>query len=158
MDMDLEQLALASAAGNEAIESLMSRLNDANDEVDRAEEQAKIARARRDEIERVALEFVTASGKRSLPAAGRSWYVQIEPRVSVRAEARERVLVIADALGIRDLVETVNTAGLKAWLREQAKENGMKPNAEGRDDIVTGTPFDGLVSCYMEPTLRSRRL
>lgn len=100
-------------------------------------------------MEESAAESIDGSGVDGLKAAGRSWWVQDNPHVSVPAENKHEILRIARELGMGDAIVDVARATLKSWLVERSKERPQ-------DGFGENTPFDGLISVYVERSLRSR--
>ncbi|CAB4176764.1 hypothetical protein UFOVP1423_31 [uncultured Caudovirales phage] len=107
-----------------------------------------------DKNERLAVEALGVSGLDGCRVAGRTWWMQEELRLSISADARERVMKAAKKHGIAAEITTIATATLKSWLKEQAQARGR----ERGQSFVEGTAFKGLVTEFVEPTLRSRAM
>jgi len=105
---------------------------------------------RREELEGIAVKAMTESRLDGVKVAGRSWRIEHDHYFSVPAERRDLVLRAAKAAGIDDALITVNTARLKALLKEQSKGADRDP----RQAYSDGTPFEGLVGEYVAPKLR----
>lgn len=116
---------------------------------DRLEAELKTANSRLSELEEAAAESIDGSGVDGLKAAGRTWWVQDNPHVSVPAANKAEVLRIAREIGRGDEFVDVARATLKSWLVERARERPQ-------DGFGQNTPFDGLISVYVERSLRSR--
>ncbi len=104
--------------------------------------------------ERLAVEALGVSGLDGCRVAGRTWWMQEELRVNIDAASREKVMKAAKKHGIAAEITTIATATLKAWLKEQATLRGR----ERGQSFVEGTAFKGLVTEFVEPTLRSRAI
>lgn len=138
-DQDTTPLARA-LADIAAIDKKITALNAEVDEL----------KGRREHLERIAVEEMTAQRLDGVRVAGRSWRVEHDHYVSVTEDNRAEVLKAAEAAGWSKALVTVNTARLKALLKERAKEAGM----DARTAYTEGTPFAGLVSEHVAPKLR----
>jgi hypothetical protein len=149
--MTSDERAIIEAVPADLADTLaqIAELRDRKSEVER---QAKTVNAELDRLERLALESLATSGLDGCRVAGRTWWMQEELRLSVSAEARERVLEAARREGIADEITTVATTTLKAWLKERAKAAGRERGAS----FAEGTAFAGLVTEYVESKLFSR--
>lgn len=133
---------------------LLERIEKIDAEVGALELKIKELNRLRRSIENLAIETMQELRlEKGIPAAGRKWTVSEELRLSVPKDRQLEVMEAARTLGIEDTVRGVNTAGLKAWLTENAKSAGRETGAAFSD----GTPFAGLVSEYSEFCLRSRK-
>lgn len=119
-----------------------------------AEARVKDINAELERNERLAVEALGVSGLDGCRVAGRTWWMQEELRLSVDPGSRERVMEAAKSHGIAAEITTIATATLKSWLKEQAKLRGR----ERGSSFVEGTAFEGLVTEFVEPTLRSRAM
>lgn len=106
-----------------------------DEEIDRLEEEVETRKKRRELLERVVLESMTANGLRSIPladAAGMPTSVYILSSVKVNARAgvpTEARLELLAAAGLGWLVRPgYDSAKLGAWVREQL--SGKKPLPE----------------------------
>lgn len=142
MSIDLE------TADSQRLSKLLERVAELQAEKDRIANEAKKVNKALDEAEQMAVEVLAASGLDGVRAAGKSWFMQEWFSVSVPNENRDAVLEIAS----RECPEYVgvNTAQLKAWLKEN--------RVEGSETLAGGTPFDGLVREYREVRLSHRTL
>lgn len=130
----------------------LTRIAELRDRKSEAEAALKAVNDELDRLEKLALESLGASGLDGCRVAGRTWWMEESLRLSVNAGQRDRVLEAAKQENIAEEITTVATATLKAWLSEQAKKRGR----ERGQSFVAGTAFDGLVSEFIEPKLRSR--
>ena len=101
-------------------------------------------------LEKWAIAAFQSSGLDGVRAAGRSWRLEESLHLSVSKDRRDAVLDAARAAGIEDMVTTVATTTLKAWLVERAKEAGR----EAGTPFAAGTPFEGIVGEFVEQKLR----
>lgn len=127
---------------------LLERVAELQTEKDRIAVEAKRVNKALDEAEQLAVEALGASGLDGVRAAGKSWFTTEFFSVSVPVENRDKVVEIAR----RECPEYigVNTAQLKAWLKENKREGG--------DSLAAGTPFAGLITEYREMRLSHRTL
>lgn len=105
---------------------------------------------RREHMERVAIEEMTTARLDGVRVAGRSWRVEHDHFLSVPEARKAAVLAAAREAGWADALTSVNTARLKALLKERAKEAGT----DARVAFSEGTPFAGLVGEHVAPRLR----
>lgn len=82
--------------------------------------------------------------------AGRSWRVEYDHFCSVSEARKAAVMEAAQKAGIADTLTTVNTAKLKAVLKEMGKAAGKDASAL----FSEGTVFEGLVGEHVAPRLR----
>ena len=101
-------------------------------------------------LEKWAIAAFQSSGLDGVRAAGRNWRLEESLHLSVSKDRRDAVLDAARAAGIEDMVTTVATTTLKAWLVERAKEAGR----EAGTPFAAGTPFEGIVGEFVEQKLR----
>lgn len=104
------------------------------------------------EAEELAAELLAATGVSKITTGGRTWWVSEQLHVNVPRDRRDDVLAAAEREGLRDELTSVNTATLKAWLLERAKENGLT-----LEQAAEGTAFQGLVNGYIATRLHSVR-
>ena len=117
-----------------------------------AEKSAEVdaLKERREHLEKLAVEEMTAQRLDGVKVAGRSWRIEHDHYVSVTEDNRKAVLEAAKGEGWDAALITVNTARLKTLLKERAKEAGM----DARRPFTEGSKFAGLVSEYVAPKLR----
>ena len=120
------------------------------DEKEAAEKVVKDIKKRLEQAESLAVEQLAASGLDGVRAAGKAWYLRDFYSVSIPADRKADAVRIANENGLEDYV-SVNTASLKAWLKEQHEERGG-------ETLAAGTPFDGIVSEYHETRLSRQTL
>jgi len=119
-------------------------------EIAAAEEVLKRLGKECDELESQATELLGLSGLERCTVAGKTWWRDETLLCSSRKEFREELIEAARAENLEDAI-AVNTATLKAWLTERAKERDIP-----LEDATKGTRFDGLVSQCVKVRLRSR--
>lgn len=120
-------------------------------EISALEDKLKERKKRREHLERLAVEDMTAQRLGGVSrVAGRSWRVEENLCLSVSKDRRDAVLEAARAVGIEDEITTVATATLKSWLKERAREAGR----EAGRPFTEGTPFEGLVGEFIKTELR----
>lgn len=120
------------------------------DEKAEAEKVVKEIKKRLEQAESLAVEQLAASGLDGVRAAGKAWYLRDFYSVSIPPDRKADAVRIANENGLEDYV-SVNTASLKAWLKEQHEERGG-------ETLAAGTPFDGIVSEYHETRLSRQTL
>jgi hypothetical protein len=151
MSVDLGKLA-DELTPPEGLSALLARLVERQTARDVVAGQLKSLDKELEELESQAAEQLGLSGLDGCRVAGKTWWVDESLLVSVPKDNREAVLAAARAEGLEDAI-TVNTATIKAWLTERAKENDS-----GLEQAADGTSFAGLVSSYVKVRLRSRTL
>lgn len=127
------------------ITGLDKKIAELNGEVDNL-------KTRRDVLEKLAVEEMQTQRLDGVKVAGRSWRIEWSHSCSVPEARKAAVIEAAKKLGKPELVEAltqVNTARLKAVLKEMAGENG-----KGSALHSAGTVFEGLVGEYVQPKLR----
>lgn len=120
------------------------------DEKAEVEKVLKGIKQRIEQAESIAVEQLAASGLDGVRAAGKAWYLRDFYSVSIPPDLKADAVRIANENGLEDYV-SVNTASLKAWLKEQHEERGG-------ETLAAGTPFDGIVSEYHETRLSRQTL
>lgn len=125
------------------IAEIDKKVVDLNDQID-------VLKARRDHLERVALEEMQTQRLDGVRVAGRSWRIVWSHSFSAPEAKKEAVMEAARRAGLLEKVTQVNTARLKALLTERAKEAGT----DARQPYSAGTEFDGIVGEYVAPKLR----
>ena len=106
-------------------------------------------KARRTRLEEIAVEEMIAGGLDGVKVSGRSWRVEDSHHLSVAMDRRDEVLEAARDMGLDvDVLTQVNTARLKAMLKEKATEAGKA--------LSSGTPLEGVVSEFVVSRLRHR--
>lgn len=109
---------------------------------------------RRQHLERLAVEEMHDQRLDGVRVAGRSWRVEFDHSMSVTQEQRDEVLAAARVEGCEKELVTVNTARLKAILKEKAKSAGRPASASFSD----GTAFAGLLGEFVQPRIRHTTL
>jgi len=143
-----------SFASHTATDSPLSSSLEQITEIDRqigvAEMEIKELKKRRDALSEVAVEELLAGKLDGVRVAGRSWRIEWEHSVSATGEKQDAILAAARDAGLEEQLVSVNTARLKALLKEMSKESGR----DARQPWADGTPFAGIVSEYVRPVLR----
>ena len=143
-----------SFAENTPTDSPLSSSLEQITEIDRqigvAEMEIKELKKRRDALSEVAVEELLAGKLDGVRVAGRSWRIEWEHSVSATGEKQDAILAAARDAGLEEQLVSVNTARLKALLKEMSKESGR----DARQPWADGTPFAGIVSEYVRPVLR----
>lgn len=109
---------------------------------DELEAQLKQLKADTKKLEGIAVEAIASHALDRVRYAGRTWRVDQVPHISVLKANREAVMEVAQREGIAEELTSINTTTLKAWIMERRREG-------------SATPFDGLVSEYVETRLKS---
>jgi len=133
-----------------SLSDTLERVAELYDEKAQAEKVLKDIKQRIEQAESIAVEQLAASGLDGVRAAGKAWYLRDFYSVSIPADRKADAVRIANENGLEDYV-SVNTASLKAWLKEQHEERGG-------ETLAAGTPFDGIVSEYHETRLSRQTL
>lgn len=133
------------------LNELLEKIVDKQRERDQLEAKVKALDRELDALEGIAAEQLAASGLQGVRAAGKSWWIEDTPYLSVPADNREKVMEAAAVEGCAEELATVSTTTLKSILVERAKKAGKmdRPLAEG-------TAFEGLVSEFRKVRLRGR--
>jgi len=133
-----------------SLSDTLERVAELYDEKAQAEKVLKDIKQRIEQAEGIAVEQLAASGLDGVRAAGKAWYLRDFYSVSIPADRKADAVRIANENSLEDYV-SVNTASLKAWLKEQHEERGG-------ETLAAGTPFDGIVSEYHETRLSRQTL
>lgn len=134
----------------ESLSGVLLAIKEIDEEIGTTNAHLANLKKKRDGLERLAVEEIETQRIDGVRVGGRSWRVQEELRLSVPKDRRQAVLDAAGELGISDEITTVATSTLKSWLQERAKEAGR----EAGQPFAAGTPFEGLVSEFVESKLR----
>jgi hypothetical protein len=132
------------------LSSSLEQITEIDRQIGTAELEIKELRKRRDALSEVAVEELLAGKLDGVRVAGRSWRIEWEHSVSATGETQDAILAAARDAGLEEQLVSVNTARLKALLKEMAKEEGR----DARQPWADGTPFAGIVSEYVRPVLR----
>jgi hypothetical protein len=132
------------------LSSSLEQIADIDRQIGTAELSIKELKKRRDALAEVAVEEMTTGRLDGVRVAGRSWRIEWEHSVSATGEKQDAILAAAREAGLEEQLVSVNTARLKALLKEMAKESGR----DARQNWADGTPFAGIVSEYVRPVLR----
>jgi len=132
------------------LSSSLEQIAEIDRQIGTAELSIKELKKRRDALAEVAVEELLAGKLDGVRVAGRSWRIEWEHSVSATGETQDAILAAARDAGLEEQLVSVNTARLKALLKEMAKEEGR----DARQPWADGTPFAGIVSEYVRPVLR----
>lgn len=128
----------------------LSQIAEIDQQIGVAELGIKELKKRRDALAEVAVEEMMTGRLDGVRVAGRSWRIEWEHSVSATGEKQDAILAAARDAGLEEQLVSVNTARLKALLKEMSKESGR----DARQPWADGTPFAGIVSEYVRPVLR----
>jgi hypothetical protein len=137
-------------AADSPLSSSLEQIAEIDRQIGTAELEIKELKKRRDALAEVAVEELLAGKLDGVRVAGRSWRIEWEHSVSATGEKQDAILAAAREAGLEEQLVSVNTARLKALLKEMAKESGR----DARQNWADGTPFAGIVSEYVRPVLR----
>jgi hypothetical protein len=137
-------------AADSPLSSSLEQITEIDRQIGVAEMEIKELKKRRDALSEVAVEELLAGKLDGVRVAGRSWRIEWEHSVSATGEKQDAILAAARDAGLEEQLVSVNTARLKALLKEMAKESGR----DARQPWADGTPFAGIVSEYVRPVLR----
>jgi hypothetical protein len=132
------------------LSSSLEQITEIDRQIGTAELEIKELKKRRDALAEVAVEELLAGKLDGVRVAGRSWRIEWEHSVSATGEKQDAILAAARDAGLEEQLVSVNTARLKALLKEMSKESGR----DARQPWADGTPFAGIVSEYVRPVLR----
>lgn len=133
------------------LHDLLTKIAELDKSIASANAQVDDLKGKREHLEKLAIEEMQTSRLDGVKVAGRSWRIEHDHYCSVAEARRAAVIEAAKAAGIgTEGLITVNTARLKAVLKEIAKEAGKA----GSERYSEGTAFDGLVSEHVAPRLR----
>lgn len=137
----------------QGLANILAEVTEIDQKLSEIEVELKRMKARRTRLEEIAVEEMTAGGLDGVKVSGRSWRVEDSHHLSVAMDRRDEVLEAARGMGLDvDVLTQVNTARLKALLKEKATEAGKE---SGRP-LSSGTPLEGVVSEYVVSRLRHR--
>jgi hypothetical protein len=137
-------------AADSPLSSSLEQITEIDRQIGVAEMEIKELKKRRDALSEVAVEELLAGKLDGVRVAGRSWRIEWEHSVSATGEKQDAILAAARGAGLEEQLVSVNTARLKALLKEMSKESGR----DARQPWADGTPFAGIVSEYVRPVLR----
>ena len=132
------------------LQPVLAEIADLDRQIKELDGQVDALKKRRTHLEKIAIEEMQGQRLDGVRVAGRSWRVEWDHSCSVTEGTKEAVMEAARKAGCLDQLTSVNTARLKAVLKEQAKEAGT----DASQPWSAGTPFEGLVGEYVQPRLR----
>ena len=118
-----------------------------------AEKSAEVdaLKERREHLERLAVEEMTAQRLDGVKVAGRSWRIEWTHSMSAAEGVKNDVIEALNEMGIdTSTVTQINTARLKAILKEDAERRGI----DIRQSWIAGTPLEGKAGEFVAPRLR----
>lgn len=139
-----------ATAQDSALSTALEQISQIDREIDKAELAVKELKKKRNALESIAVEEMTAGRLDGVKVAGRSWRVEWEHSISATADNKDAVLAAARKAGMEAQLVGVNTSQLKSVLKELHKAAGK----DARQPWAEGTPFAGVVSEYVHPVLR----
>lgn len=132
----------------------LAEIRKIDEEITAAQATVKELERRRDCLERLCVEDMTLGKIDGLKVAGRSWRIEWTHSMSVSADSKPAVIEALQAMGFDDKaiegLQTINTARLKAILKESAESRGI----DVRQPWAVGTPLEGKAGEYVAPRLR----
>lgn len=143
---------MATSEDNTSLQSVLAEITALDKSIAELNGQIDNLKTRRDALEKIAVEEMQTQRLDGVKVAGRSWRIEWSHSCSVPEARKEAVLEAARKLGKPELVAAltqVNTARLKAILKEMAGEAGKGPGLHS-----AGTVFEGLCGEYVQPKLR----
>ena len=132
------------------LQPVLAEIAELDRQIKELDGQVDALKKRRTHLEKIAIEEMQGQRLDGVRVAGRSWRVEWDHSCSVTEGTKEAVMEAARKAGCLDQLTSVNTARLKAVLKEQAKEAGT----DASQPWSAGTPFEGLVGEYVQPRLR----
>lgn len=132
------------------LNGLLSQITEIDKRIGSLTKEVDLLKDQRNHLEKLAVEEMTTQRLDGVRVAGRSWRVEFTHGMSVPEARKEAVMEAARSAGLLDAVTQINTARLKALLKEMAKEAGKDARAPHSE----GTVFEGLVGEYVAPVLR----
>ena len=132
------------------LQPVLAEIAELDRQIKELDGQVDALKKRRTHLEKIAIEEMQGQRLDGVRVAGRSWRVEWDHSCSVTEGTKEAVMEAARKAGCLDQLTSVNTARLKAVLKEQAKEAGT----DASQPWSAGTPFEGLVGEYVQPKLR----
>lgn len=132
------------------LQPVLAEIADLDRQIKELDGQVDALKKRRTHLEKIAIEEMQGQRLDGVRVAGRSWRVEWDHSCSVTEGTKEAVMEAARKAGCLAQLTSVNTARLKAVLKEQAKEAGT----DASQPWSAGTPFEGLVGEYVQPRLR----
>jgi hypothetical protein len=143
-------MSSSEALADTTLQPVLAEITDLDKQIKELDAQAETLKKRRTHLEKLAVEEMQTQRLDGVRVAGRSWRVEWEHSCSVTEGTKDAVMEAAKKAGCLAQLTSVNTARLKAVLKEQAKEAGR----DASQPWSAGTPFEGLVGEYVAPRLR----
>ena len=143
-------MSSSEALADTTLNPVLTEITDLDRQIKELDAQAETLKKRRTHLEKIAVEEMQTQRLDGVRVAGRSWRVEWEHSCSVTEGTKDAVMEAATKAGCLAQLTSVNTARLKAVLKEQAKEAGK----DASQPWSAGTPFEGLVGEYVAPRLR----
>ena len=142
--------SFADIADSATLQPVLAEIAELDRQIKEFDAQVDALKKRREHLERIAVEEMQTQRLDGVRVAGRSWRVEWDHSCSVTEATKDAVMEAAREAGCLEALTSVNTARLKAFLKEQAKEAGT----DASQPWSAGTPFAGLVGEFVRPRLR----
>ena len=143
-------MSLSEDTQETTLQPVLAEIAELDRQIKELDGQVDALKKRRTHLEKIAIEEMQGQRLDGVRVAGRSWRVEWDHSCSVTEGTKEAVMEAARSSGCLDALTMVNTARLKAYLKEQAKAAGT----DASQPFSAGTPFEGLVGEYVQPRLR----
>lgn len=133
------------------LSSRLAEIKAIDEQIKALEEQSKTLAKKRDCLEKLCVEDMTLGQIDGMKVAGRSWRIEWTHSMSATEASKDGVIEALTAMGVDpDTVTQINTARLKAILKEDAERRGI----DIRQSWTAGTPLEGKAGEYVAPRLR----
>lgn len=137
-----------------ALSERLAEIKRIDDELDSLKKQTTDLEKKRNYLERICVEDMTVGKLDGVRAAGRSWRIEWTHSLSATAAGKQDIIKAMKKMGLDketlDSLTTINTARLKAILKEEAERRGI----DIRQPWSAGTPLEGKAGEYVAPRLR----
>ena len=137
----------------QGLAATLEEITDLDKRLDELGVEIKRIKARRSRLEDLAVEEFKATRMEGVRVAGRTWRIETDHHLSVSFDKRDEVLAACQELGLdTNVLTTVNTAKLKAMLKEAAQEAGKDSSLP----FSQGTALEGICGEFTRIRLRHR--
>tara|TARA_R100000278_G_scaffold92349_1_gene70367 strand:- start:1220 stop:1687 length:468 start_codon:yes stop_codon:yes gene_type:complete len=137
----------------QGLAATLEEITDLDKRLDELGVEIKRIKARRSRLEDLAVEEFKATRMEGVKVAGRTWRIETDHHLSVSFDKRDEVLAACQELGLdTNVLTTVNTAKLKAMLKEAAQEAGKDSSLP----FSQGTALEGICGEFTRIRLRHR--
>lgn len=129
----------------------LAEIKDLDEQIKSLDEQKKTLERKRDYLEKLVVEDMTTGQIDGMKVAGRSWRIEWTHSMSAAEGVKNDVIEALAKMGIdTSTVTQINTARLKAILKEDAERRGI----DIRQSWIAGTPLEGKAGEFVAPRLR----